>query len=313
MELIDVPDMAGVLGYMKKLRKTIRQTSKLVRSMTTRRDGFKRPLLAGLAIGDYTYIEELWMSQLLGQLSATGVFVDVGANIGQTLLALKSVHPESWYVGFEPNSACAFYINQLIRKNAFKNTHIVPVGLSDENRVAPLWISKGYTAGAGSTLAKNVKSLKKKAPHFVPAFALDEVWEDLHVGAPSFIKIDVEGHEPEVLKGAVNSIRTHKPFLSIEFIPPVEGDEASRQEYNSARREIRATLQQIVKDIDYRIFRVMTAEDSTLVGLKHVDEFSVAPRGKAAKYSYKSIEKYKHDYLLAPLSRLPELRALIRE
>ena len=39
----------------------------------------------------------------------------------------------------------------------------------------------------------------------------------MYHGIPSIIKIDVEGHELNVLKGAVNTIKKHKPMILIEI------------------------------------------------------------------------------------------------
>ena len=41
--------------------------------------------------------------------------------------------------------------------------------------------------------------------------------DDIYKGIPSVIKIDVEGHEMEVLKGSENTIKKYKPTLLIEI------------------------------------------------------------------------------------------------
>ena len=41
--------------------------------------------------------------------------------------------------------------------------------------------------------------------------------DDIYTGVPSFIKIDVEGHELQVLKGATETIKKHKPTILIEI------------------------------------------------------------------------------------------------
>ena len=54
---------------------------------------------------------EPWMLQNLVQIAeqAEGTFVDVGVNLGQTLLAVKSIGEDWDYLGFEPNPCCLFY------------------------------------------------------------------------------------------------------------------------------------------------------------------------------------------------------------
>ena len=41
--------------------------------------------------------------------------------------------------------------------------------------------------------------------------------DDIYDGIPSIIKIDVEGHELQVLEGAINTIKTHMPMILIEI------------------------------------------------------------------------------------------------
>jgi hypothetical protein len=41
--------------------------------------------------------------------------------------------------------------------------------------------------------------------------------DDIYTGIPSIMKIDVEGHELQVLKGATDTIKKHKPVLLIEI------------------------------------------------------------------------------------------------
>jgi hypothetical protein len=41
--------------------------------------------------------------------------------------------------------------------------------------------------------------------------------DDIYTGTPSFIKIDVEGHELKVLKGAEETLKKHKPTVLIEI------------------------------------------------------------------------------------------------
>ena len=41
--------------------------------------------------------------------------------------------------------------------------------------------------------------------------------DQIYTGTPSVIKMDVENHEPFVLRGAINTIKQHKPTIIIEI------------------------------------------------------------------------------------------------
>ena len=67
-----------------------------------------------------------------------GTFMDVGVNVGQTLIQLRTLDAKRPYVGFEPNPACVFYVNELIRLNTFLSCTVFPVGLHTSDCVMPL-------------------------------------------------------------------------------------------------------------------------------------------------------------------------------
>src|SRR5262245_40272959 len=66
-------------------------------------------------------ITEPWMLEILdGLLARTkGAFIDVGVNVGQTLVKVKSISIDRSYIGFEPNPACLYYVGELIKQNQF--------------------------------------------------------------------------------------------------------------------------------------------------------------------------------------------------
>jgi hypothetical protein len=76
------------------------------------------PIINGLGVGNLDLTEK-WMAELIKRLIQirSGVFVDVGANIGQTLIKLRAVAPDVDYVGFEPNPTCFHYLTKLVERN----------------------------------------------------------------------------------------------------------------------------------------------------------------------------------------------------
>ena len=109
-------------GYAGKLNFSLK--------VKTNNSFFKIPVLKNIGWNNI-FDNEPWMSQILEKLlpERRGLFLDVGANIGQTLLKLKSIAPDVLYYGFEVNTACLFYLNELINANTFTGTLIIHVGL----------------------------------------------------------------------------------------------------------------------------------------------------------------------------------------
>ena len=85
--------------------------------------------------------KSLWMDEIIKGCYAIsqGTFIDIGANVGQTLLKVKSLFADVVYVGFEPNIHCAGYISTLISSNNFQDCSIFPIGLGCEEKVTTLF------------------------------------------------------------------------------------------------------------------------------------------------------------------------------
>jgi hypothetical protein len=77
---------------------------------------FLTPVVGGVANDG----PDLTLLQLYGHVLPTlnGTFFDVGANVGQRLLAVRAVVPDMPYIGFEPNVVCAAYTHRLMRDTA---------------------------------------------------------------------------------------------------------------------------------------------------------------------------------------------------
>src|SRR5687768_15578700 len=94
-------------------------------TFTLTREGkiFEIPLIGNAGSEHFFTEKEGWMQKVLDSLNritnSKGVFVDVGVNIGQTLIKVKSLTTHWDYIGFEPNPNCLQYLYALVNKNAF--------------------------------------------------------------------------------------------------------------------------------------------------------------------------------------------------
>jgi FkbM family methyltransferase len=67
-----------------------------------------------------------------------GAFIDVGANVGQTLIKVLRIDKDRRYIGFEPQTAGCSFIHQFMRTNRLSNHLILPIGLGREEGLASL-------------------------------------------------------------------------------------------------------------------------------------------------------------------------------
>ena len=104
---------------------------------------------------------EPWMVDLFLALKTLNpdLIIDVGVNVGQTLLKAKSVFNDILYIGFDPNPACIYYTNHLIDINNIKNCTIIPCGISDTSKLIEL---NFYTDEQSDSSASIVSDYRKR-------------------------------------------------------------------------------------------------------------------------------------------------------
>ncbi|MFC1827756.1 FkbM family methyltransferase [Thermodesulfobacteriota bacterium] len=139
---------------------------------------------------------------------------DVGANMGNRSKLFLALNAQ--VVAFEPQKICSDFLKSVLKNNV--NFTLIEAALGDKEGEAEMLISKAHTV---STLSKHWVETTKKSGRFgqcewnekqhVHITTLDIMIQEL--GVPSFIKIDVEGYEFEVLSGLTHPIQ----FISIEF------------------------------------------------------------------------------------------------
>jgi len=254
---------------------------------------FHIPLFGELGYSNLA-LTEPWMTTLFKKLPvafqrANGLFVDVGVNIGQTLLKLRSVYPDQKYVGFEPNPTCVYYVNALVEANRFHDVTVYPVGISNENAVLSLNLYGDQGDDSAASLVENFRPDQKvvRSIH-VPVFSCDSL--AIGVGI-AFLKIDVEGGELEVLTGFRGLLCRDRPLILTEILPVYQSS-------NSMRLERQENIEAMMHEINYSCFRVMHPADQ-FEGLVPVEKIGI----------HSSVEW--SDYLWIPSERVSEVAACV--
>lgn len=148
-------------------------------------------------------------------VNAGDVFFDVGANVGYyTILGSRLVGKNGLVVAFEPVARNLAHLFNHVEINKLENVSIVSSACSDEIALAAF--STGPNNAMGHLTGENNSETSAKNLMLVPTITLDAVAERLGV-IPNVLKIDVEGAELTVLRGASGKILPAKPkiFLSL--------------------------------------------------------------------------------------------------
>lgn len=213
---------------------------------------FKIPIIGGMGLSNFK-ISEPWMTKVLEvitQRNSDGAYLDVGVNIGQTLVKLKSINPRMKYFGFEPNPICVFYTKKLIEVNKFTDVTIFPCGISNANSMYELSFFSEYDTDSSASMIDNFRPNQKvyKKEH-IPCYDIGQIFSDRKMPQISIVKIDVEGGELEVLEGLEKAIEENNPYIQIEILPVYDHSKADRL---LRQNKIEALL----KKWNYVIFRI---------------------------------------------------------
>lgn len=155
------------------------------------------------------------MRFMLDHLRDGDTFVDVGANVGAYTLLAASV-PGVRCVAFEPSTESWGRLLENVGLNGLTQVDVVRAAVGADNGETKLTVG----CGAVNRVVEPGGSADGAATERVPVVRLDDALAD--VERVSMIKIDVEGLEPAVLRGAAATIRRHSPALIIEYNDPVQ-------------------------------------------------------------------------------------------
>ena len=155
---------------------------------------------------------------LFGQLCRPGHYVvDAGANIGtHTLAFARLVGDRGRVFAFEPQRMVAQVLAANVALNSLTNVHTYHLGVGAEG--ATLWLSDiAYSRvnnfGGFSLEALACGDSEARPKYRVAVVRLDDFYEQPRL---DFIKIDVQGMEADVVRGAAGLIRRHKPVIYTE-------------------------------------------------------------------------------------------------
>ena len=156
--------------------------------------------------------ERLEVDWLLARLDSVDVFVDVGANAGYFTCIARA--RDRRVVAVEPHYRNLQYLLENIDQNLGPPVEIFPVALSDRPGVMRLY----GLSSTGASLLPNWAGSPSALSRKVPVTTLDNLLEGRFAGERLLVKIDVEGHEHEVILGAQATLgRSTRPTWLVEI------------------------------------------------------------------------------------------------
>ena len=142
------------------------------------------------------------------QVPHSSTVIDVGANIGLSTILLARMAER--VIAFEPSPPNVAFLRRNLKRNGITNVEVHAVAASSEPGTLRFHVAQfgagSHVVAAGHVSGNTISTVD------VPAVTLDET--DLPPIA--FIKIDAEGHEPDVLAGARQLLVRDCPLIYTE-------------------------------------------------------------------------------------------------
>jgi len=209
----------------------------------------------------FGFYERPLVSYFLSVLSEGMVFVDVGAHVGQyTLLASKEVGATGHVYSFEPHPKNFAALSQNVILNRFTNVSLFNAALADSAAESQLFVNATDAGGTnrGTHSLRVQKGWRQSVTIPIETMLLDEALQD--AARLDVMKIDVEGAELLVLKGAQQLLARFKPIVAFESA------EDSTTSFGHSTTDAKRFLAQM----GYKLFRL--AAESRRMRLIHALE-----------------------------------------
>jgi FkbM family methyltransferase len=124
------------------------------------------------------------------------VIVDLGANVGYTLLDFRLRYPNARLIGLEPDPV-AFHTLRL-NTAADPNISVLPLAIAGADGL------REFYSSSESVVSGFERTRDFQTPITVPTRSLDTLMKELGLARIDLLKIDVEGAEVDVLRGAAS-------------------------------------------------------------------------------------------------------------
>jgi len=146
------------------------------------------------------------------------VVIDAGANVGIFSLYASYLAPKGKVYCFEPTKSTFEILEKNIKKNKLdKNIYSSNSALGEKIQETEIQINTENLGGGNSIIDSKMKNyipVDYNDKQKVGMTTIDDFIKENHIQKVDFIKIDTEGYEKQILKGARETIKKFHPVIS---------------------------------------------------------------------------------------------------
>lgn len=154
-------------------------------------------------LGSYERIEAEWVRRYLRPGMTV---VDVGANVGfYTALAARCVGLTGRVFAIEPSALAFGWLRRTTDANPMPQVTLCNLGLADEAGEQLLYGTPGFTGNHTPTMVPHGIAFEK-----VAVTTLDRFMTEQKIDTVDLLKLDIQGFEPKVLRGAQAALESRR-------------------------------------------------------------------------------------------------------
>ncbi len=200
---------------------------------------------------------ELEHKKMLEDIIKPGMTVlDIGANIGYySLMMLKLIGDKGKLIAVEPSPSNIEILKKNLLLNNFQDVEVHNGAISDENSIKKFFLSEMSNLNTLNYTDKKSLNLTGKTID-VKTFTVPEIIDDRDL---NLIRMDVEGHEVEVLNGLIPNIGSNNLYPSIIF-------ETHRSRYNNEH-----SMENTLKKLFAKNYKVSMLGSTSKEGTKKIE------------------------------------------
>jgi FkbM family methyltransferase len=177
--------------------------------------------------------QDLTLNSFFSLADKANVILDIGANIGWTALSFAKRNPEAKIIAFEPHPITFEKAARNIRINDINNIELLNIGLGESTSILKMYEVSDHNSGMNRIVLTDEDLPYRE----VQIKRLDDVMNSLGIKKVDLIKIDVEGFEAFVLKGASDVLAQCNATILMET------DDGFLKYNGSSARELISILQ----------------------------------------------------------------------
>lgn len=193
----------------------------------------------------YFSTDQKAFDKFISFLKPADTVVDIGANIGYTTLLFSKACPNGNILSIEPSKELIATVNNHLLLNETKNVKTFNVGLGENEKTVQLYKVSESNSGMNRIFEEDDVPFSSES---ITIRTLDNILQENQITKIDAIKIDVEGYEYKVLKGAYNTLKSQAPILLVEI------DDHNLREQNSSPDQVFKFL----FDLNYSVFEAGT-------------------------------------------------------